>query len=237
MQLTPQIGECPSSFGLRGVVVRCLLAELPGGSVALPPGMRKQPAQQRSEQTVEAILSAADAVFAEVGVDAANTTMISARAGISVGSLYRFYSDKVALAEALADRYLDDLAFLFFDVDALVGTGDTSAIRDGVKLMVNGVARLYDKYPGYFAVVQHLNPARSESPAHHVRTAQIEALGSWFALTPGEPDPVTATRIAEFLIDATRVLIERTPPQEPERTAHLDDVVQLLAPYLEHHLS
>ncbi|NUT50370.1 MAG: TetR family transcriptional regulator [Saccharothrix sp.] len=52
---------------------------------------------------------AAAAVFAEVGYEAATTNAIAARAGVSPGTLYQFYGNKEAIAQALADRYLEQL--------------------------------------------------------------------------------------------------------------------------------
>ncbi|GAB2604420.1 TetR/AcrR family transcriptional regulator [Streptomyces capparidis] len=55
------------------------------------------------------ILDAAAVVFAETGYEKATTIAIAARAGISVGSLYQFYPNKKAIAEALADRFVAQL--------------------------------------------------------------------------------------------------------------------------------
>ena len=60
------------------------------------------PVQKRGQQRVEAILDAAEAVFGEMGVDAATTNAIAERAGASVGSLYHFFANKDAILYALA---------------------------------------------------------------------------------------------------------------------------------------
>ncbi|NJL20864.1 MAG: helix-turn-helix transcriptional regulator [Leptolyngbyaceae cyanobacterium SM1_3_5] len=52
--------------------------------------VRRLPQQSRSQQRVAQILAAAAQVFAEVGYEAASTTMIAERGKTSVGSLYRF---------------------------------------------------------------------------------------------------------------------------------------------------
>lgn len=62
--------------------------------------------QERGLRRIEEILDAADSLFTEVGYEAASTNQIAARAGISPGSLYQFFANKQAIAEALADRYL-----------------------------------------------------------------------------------------------------------------------------------
>ncbi|MGN6578647.1 MAG: TetR/AcrR family transcriptional regulator [Bordetella sp.] len=63
------------------------------------------PKHERGRRRVQAIMSAAMDVFAEKGFDAATMTEIAARSGTAVGSLYRFFSSKEALADALLLRY------------------------------------------------------------------------------------------------------------------------------------
>ncbi|WP_019936565.1 TetR/AcrR family transcriptional regulator [Bordetella sp. FB-8] len=63
------------------------------------------PKRERGRQRVQAIMSAAMEVFAEKGFDAATMTEIAVRSDTAVGSLYRFFSSKEALADALLLRY------------------------------------------------------------------------------------------------------------------------------------
>ncbi|MER5264790.1 TetR/AcrR family transcriptional regulator [Actinosynnema sp. NPDC002837] len=65
--------------------------------------------QARGERRMAELQDAAAAVFAEVGYEAATTNAIAARAGVSPGTLYQFYGNKEAIAQALADRYLEQL--------------------------------------------------------------------------------------------------------------------------------
>lgn len=58
---------------------------------------------------MQRILDAAAEVFAEDGYDVATTNAISARAGVSPGSLYQFFPNKAAIGEALALRYVAEL--------------------------------------------------------------------------------------------------------------------------------
>ena len=52
-----------------------------------------------------ALLRAAGQVFADVGYENATTNAIAARAGVSPGTLYQFFPNKQAIAEALAEAY------------------------------------------------------------------------------------------------------------------------------------
>lgn len=74
-----------------------------GGDVDARPA--RAPQQDRGLKRVESILDAAEAVIADVGVDAASTNAIAERAEASVGSLYHFFPSKDAIIEGLAHRY------------------------------------------------------------------------------------------------------------------------------------
>ncbi|MBY0275496.1 TetR/AcrR family transcriptional regulator [Candidatus Binatia bacterium] len=58
----------------------------------------------RSEQTDAAILDAATRVLERDGAAGFNTNRVAERAGVSVGSLYQYYPNKVALLFALQER-------------------------------------------------------------------------------------------------------------------------------------
>jgi AcrR family transcriptional regulator len=65
--------------------------------------------QARGQQRIQLLLDMAEQLFADVGFEAATTNAIAARAGMSPGSLYQFFPNKDAIAEALATRYLEQL--------------------------------------------------------------------------------------------------------------------------------
>jgi len=68
--------------------------------------MRKMPRQTRARATVDAIHEAALQVLESVGLDKLTTTRVAERAGVSVGTLYQYYSDKDSLVHALVVAYL-----------------------------------------------------------------------------------------------------------------------------------
>jgi AcrR family transcriptional regulator len=75
------------------------------GRVARAPRRR----QARGQRRIDQLLDVAAQVFAEVGFEAATTNAIAARAGVSPGSLYQFFPNKDAMAEELADRFVERL--------------------------------------------------------------------------------------------------------------------------------
>ena len=70
------------------------------------------PQQARSWERFHRILDAAADLFVEIGYESVTTDDIAARADTSVGGLYRFFPDKLAVFHALLDRYLNQLRII-----------------------------------------------------------------------------------------------------------------------------
>jgi AcrR family transcriptional regulator len=68
-----------------------------------------EPKRERGRLRVAAITAAAIEVFTEKGYDAATMTEIAARSGTAIGSLYRFFPTKEALADALLLQYAQQM--------------------------------------------------------------------------------------------------------------------------------
>lgn len=69
---------------------------------------RKAPRQQRSRETVAAILSATARCLVRHGFAGTTTNRVAELAGVSVGSLYQYFPNKRALVRALYDRHVAD---------------------------------------------------------------------------------------------------------------------------------
>jgi AcrR family transcriptional regulator len=70
---------------------------------------RKSPVQARSAASVDAILEATIQVLLHVGKDRLTTTRVALRAGVSVGTLYQYFPNKIALLQAALKRHLDEV--------------------------------------------------------------------------------------------------------------------------------
>ncbi|RXZ38817.1 TetR/AcrR family transcriptional regulator [Oxalobacteraceae bacterium CAVE-383] len=81
---------------------------------------RKMPRQARSKAMVDTILDATARVLIERGYAKTNTNVVAELAGISVGSLYRYYPNKNALITALQERHLAKMLGIFSDITANV---------------------------------------------------------------------------------------------------------------------
>lgn len=72
--------------------------------------LRRAPVQQRSAERLARILDACAELLDETGYEQLSTRAVAVRAGVPIGSVYRFFSNKRALADALARRNLDSYA-------------------------------------------------------------------------------------------------------------------------------
>lgn len=74
------------------------------------PNLRRAPVQQRSADRLARILDSCAGLLDETGYEQLTTRAVAERAEVPIGSVYRFFSNKRALADALALRNLDTYA-------------------------------------------------------------------------------------------------------------------------------
>ncbi|MEV3854650.1 TetR/AcrR family transcriptional regulator [Streptomyces sp. NPDC050095] len=75
-----------------------------------PTSLRRAPVQQRSAERLTRILDACAQLLDEGGYDGLSTRAVATRADVPIGSVYRFFSNKRALVDALAQRNLESYA-------------------------------------------------------------------------------------------------------------------------------
>ncbi|MFD8914510.1 TetR family transcriptional regulator [Streptomyces sp. NPDC059575] len=69
--------------------------------------LRRAPVQRRSAERLTRILDTCAVLLDEVGYDALSTRAVAERAGVPIGSVYRFFGNKRQMAGALALRNLN----------------------------------------------------------------------------------------------------------------------------------
>lgn len=74
-----------------------------------PKPARRKAKQERSRETIDALLEAAAQVLLRDGYARATTNRIAERAGVSVGSIYQYFRDKDELFDALIRSRIDAL--------------------------------------------------------------------------------------------------------------------------------
>jgi len=130
--------------------------------------MRKQPRQARSRATIEAILQAAAHILGERGWQGLTTNAVAELAGVSIGSLYQYFPNKLALVEAVRQRHFDDvLAVLRAAADARLPRPHR------IEALVDGMIGVHSRYPAAHRVLLEETPRAREAGALHDRFATM----------------------------------------------------------------
>lgn len=126
---------------------------------------RRKAKQQRSRQTVQAILEAAARVLEQHGYAGATTNRIAETAGASVGTLYEYFSDKDAIYDALIEQEIAALVVALENADLDLEAPLFDSLKQLVLLAMAAMShgpdflRALDQVPG--AVLRrHLDAAR-----------------------------------------------------------------------------
>lgn len=77
------------------------------GVLTVSSNLRNEPVQARSAARLEALLDAAASIIDEVGFERLTTAMVAEKAGASIGTVYRYFPDRIALLQALGARNFD----------------------------------------------------------------------------------------------------------------------------------
>ncbi|WP_175409456.1 TetR/AcrR family transcriptional regulator [Streptomyces sp. TRM64462] len=125
-----------------------------------PPSLRRAPVQRRSAERLARILDACAELLDETGYDQLSTRDVALRAGVPIGSVYRFFADKRALATALAHRNLDRYAERV--AERLAADGAELGARATVDALLDEYVAMKRTVPG-FALVDFGVPGPAEA--------------------------------------------------------------------------
>jgi AcrR family transcriptional regulator len=182
---------------------------------------------------VELLLDVAEAVIEEVGYDATTTNLVASRAGVPVGTLYRWFPDKAALAEAVADRYLDDLLALSDELLADIDPGER--IGDFVHRVVQRlIAETSDHRALPALLASAMVPGGRSSAGRRLREALEGHIRSLVdRRVPGIPVELR-NRTAEVCTTLTQVVISSAASApDGERDRLTAEYVDVMLAYLE----
>lgn len=195
---------------------------------------RKRPRQARAQETVRAILEATVQILDREGLDAATTTRIAEVAGVSIGSLYQYFSHRDAILNALQNREFERTLELMQRVLAEGNLGEEP--EKTIKAALHGLAELYLASPGLHRVlaIEGLRVAKAEH-VHAFDLRVIEVVRHFLASTEA-PIQTENVGAAAFLVFQTvraamlSFLLERPPGLDIDRL--IEELTRLLIGYL-----
>ena len=109
-----------------------------------------EPQRNVGRQRVAGLLQAAGAVFQERGFEAATMAEIAARADAKIGSLYRFFPNKDAVAEALMRQYSEALRAEFAAIHAHAADATPQELAD---ILIDLLVKRYPKVRAFAALL------------------------------------------------------------------------------------
>ncbi|MEV5685191.1 TetR/AcrR family transcriptional regulator [Streptomyces sp. NPDC052164] len=175
------------------------------------PNLRRAPVQQRSTERLARILDACAELLDETGYEQLSTRAVAVRAEVPIGSVYRFFSNKRALVDALALRnlnsYADRITARLTDIGATDWRGVIDAVLDEYLAMKRTV-------PG-FALVDFGAPSPVDDPLDDANRRVAGRLAELLAGHLGrsfDQDLLRAILVSVEAADALFQLAFRTDP-------------------------
>lgn len=189
--------------------------------------------QARGRQRIADILDAALALFAEIGYEGTSTNAIAARAGISPGSLYQFFPNKEAIAEALSARLLDQMEAAHSSAFDLAQVTDLT-LDELIDRMVGPLIAFNLANPGAKALMANTDmPARLGRTARPLQQAVVGRVAA--AIEARSPRLPTAERDLAAMV-AVRIVAAMMPPivaaQGTDRDALIAELKKALRGYI-----
>ncbi len=123
------------------------LAEMSGGASGRM--VRTEPIQQRSAARLDALLDSAAYVIDQVGMERMTTAMIADHAGASIGTVYRYFPDRVAVLAALRSRSMDRFRSR---VAQEIEESDPQNWWEAVDCAITAFIALYRTEPGFHII-------------------------------------------------------------------------------------
>lgn len=110
--------------------------------------MRKKPRQGRSRATVEAVIEAGARILSEQGWSGFTTNKVAEAAGVSIGSLYQYFPDKISLVGAIRQKHLDDSLTAVRKAQS-----ERVPVTAFVEALISNIIEAHNSYPGLHRVL------------------------------------------------------------------------------------
>jgi AcrR family transcriptional regulator len=185
--------------------------------------IRKEPRQARSRATIAAILDAAAHILGERGWAGITTNGVAETAGVSIGSLYQYFPNKLALVEAVRRRHFDEV------LAVLRAAADSAMPRARrIAAFVDGTIAVHSRYPAAHRVLLEEAPHGKEAAATHrlFETEYQKGCAAFFAANargsaahPRIAAQVLAAAVAGVVHDAARQEMLDSPALRQELIA------------------
>lgn len=189
--------------------------------------------QERARKTYESLIAAGEVVFSARGFDSTQTPDIAAKAGVSVGTFYRYFSDKMEIFLEIVRRHLvhaHEEVMAKLTPDHFVGQEKKQAIETAIAILLSSV----ENHPRMQRVFMEM-AMRDERVAQLKQASDAEARNRLCDLlrvicTPDAvPDPeATALIIQTSVVESAIAIAGSRGPVDVSRERSLRALTELV---------
>ncbi|WP_374945365.1 TetR/AcrR family transcriptional regulator, partial [Agreia sp.] len=168
--------------------------------------VRNEPIQARSSDRIAALLDAAAAVVDEVGIERLTTALVADRAEASIGTVYRYFPDRIAVLTALGARSVERFLRQF---EADIAEKKPTDWVDAVVVSIGSSVAMHRGLVGFTSVRLGDLVSSPETDVSRIKTHRIaqtlrDVLVENYAM-PQDAALATRLEIAVTMIDALLV--------------------------------
>jgi AcrR family transcriptional regulator len=163
--------------------------------------LRSSPVQARSNARLVALLDAAAAVIDKSGYETLTTAAVANQAGASIGTVYRYFEDRIVLLNALALRNYERTANAFLAVIEK----KPSNIRTMINDLFEANLALFRTEPGYRSLrigdVLDIRPRETLSASRRAVDFLVPLMAEQYGISKNE-ETAAELEAAYIMIDA-----------------------------------
>jgi AcrR family transcriptional regulator len=187
-----------------------------------------EPQRDVGRQRVAGLLQAAAAVFQERGFEAATMAEIAARADAKIGSLYRFFPNKDALAAALTSQYSEALRAEFDAIHARAADATPQELGD---ILIDLLVKRHPQTRAFAALMD----SRADWPEVRLqlRTQTLADIKTALATCAPDLDDKQAEDVATVVLNNMKTMLGMTINDAPTTPGAPDQLRLMNRLYLE----
>lgn len=177
------------------------------------------PSRETGRRRVNDLLAAASEVFQERGYEATTMAEIAARAGAKIGSLYRFFPGKDAIAEAVLRQHMETLHAAYAAIRERAAHATPEQLADIL------IDLLVDLYPSVKALPA-LMDARTDRMEirRHSRALALEGIAAALMVCAPALDTGSAGAMAAVVANMMKTMLGMTLKDAPTAPGAIEEL-------------
>ena len=197
---------------------------------------RRTPVQARALKRRDQILDTTAELLEQVGVDDLTTILIAKSLAISVGSLYHYFPNKIAILYALSQRWLTEITLALDDIETKLV--ELENLHDFTDHCTDRLLQVYRRQKGILHLVQAMFtiPQLREMDEAHDQL-MVQRFGQMFVRMGFKSSPKELARIATVYLELLHAMSIAIVAQseEPAKRSTADLKLMAFSLLAKHH--